>query len=189
MARDYVRSPEGEARRLDAVRASFAKRRRLPIDMGDGTHRVPLTKGAFAVVDSADVPELSEHNWKLVTFKGGSTYEGRTTRSGLVLMHRQLMSSADGLEVDHRDTDGLNNRRGNLRVATSSQNKCNQRTSSLNTSGFKGVCWCKQVGAWKARVQLNGRQYHAGFHSTPEAAYAARCALAERLHGEFARHA
>lgn len=183
-----ARSADGEARRVAAVKDSFAKRRRLPLDNGDGTFTVPLTKGYEALISAEDVAEVSLHNWKAVVYDHG-VYAGRTTRAGLMLMHRQLMRAERGQEVDHADTVTLNNTRANLRLATSSQNKCNRRLDSRNTSGFKGVGWSNQTGKWYGRVQLNGRQYHAGFHDTPEAAYAARCALAERLHGEFARHA
>ena len=125
-----------------------------------------------------------------MVFSSEHVYAGRTLNGDgqHCLMHRHILDAPIGFEVDHINGNTLDNRRCNLRLATSTQNGCNTRRRSDNTSGYKGVCWDAQQSKWKARVQVNGRQYHAGFHDTAEAAYAARCALAERLHGEFARH-
>lgn len=89
--------------------------------------------------------------------------------------------------VDHRDMDGLNNRWGNLREATKSQNAANSRLSRANTSGFKGASYHQQSGRWRATIMVSGKQKWLGYHDTPEAAHAAyRAALIERS-GEFAR--
>jgi hypothetical protein len=55
-----------------------------------------------------------------------------------VCMHRQIMNAQPGQEVDHKNHDGLDNRRENLRLCTRSQNKGNRR-SFKNRTGFKGV--------------------------------------------------
>jgi len=91
--------------------------------------------------------------------------------------------------VDHVDGNGLDNRRSNLRLATASQNQCNQRRSSANSSGFKGVTWCRKGKRWKARIKVNKVLKHLGTFTSPEAAYAAYCAASERFHGEFGRTA
>jgi hypothetical protein len=89
--------------------------------------------------------------------------------------------------VDHRDTDRGNNRWRNLRLATSSQNNCNQRTRRDNTSGFKGVSYARNEGKYQARIWHNGRQHSLGyFKYAVQGAWAYRRA-ALKLHGEFAR--
>jgi len=91
------------------------------------------------------------------------------------------------LEIDHIDTDSLNNRWDNLRLATTQQNGANRGPQKNNSSGFKGVCWNKANKAWRATTRYNGVKIQIGDFKTPEAAYAAYCAKFIELHGEFAR--
>jgi len=90
-------------------------------------------------------------------------------------------------EVDHRNGDKADNRWANLREAARSQNECNKPAKRNNTSGFKGVGWHKDRGAWRAYIQKDGRHHSLGYHATPEDAHRAYAAAASRLHGEFAR--
>lgn len=90
--------------------------------------------------------------------------------------------------VDHKSTNKLDNRKENLRLATQSQNMCNTRKRSDNTSGVKGVCWDASKGRWKAQIKLKGKTYNLGcFDSVPAAEVVVRAAR-ESLHGAFSRH-
>jgi hypothetical protein len=94
------------------------------------------------------------------------------------------------VEVDHRDGNGLNNRRrSNLRVCSHSQNGANQKKHKNNTSGFKGVVLYKDNRSrpWCARIKVEGRHIYLGYFATPDEAAKAYDAAAIRLHGEFAR--
>lgn len=106
-------------------------------------------------------------------------------------LHRLIMGEPEGLEVDHRNGDGLDNRRQNLRVATHAQNLANQRLSAANTSGFKGVSFdrTRPNKPWAAYIKHGGRKLFLGRHETREAAAAAYDAKARELFGEFAREA
>lgn len=90
-------------------------------------------------------------------------------------------------EIDHINGDPSDNRLCNLREATKSQNQHNKAKYSNNSSGFKGVSAHKDSGRWQARIAAHGRRHWLGKFRTPEAAHAAYCAAAERLHGTFAR--
>lgn len=89
--------------------------------------------------------------------------------------------------LDHINGIPGDNRIVNLRAASPSQNSCNQRRQSNNSSGFKGVSWYKRDGKWKAHITYRGKGFHLGYFDTAEEAYAAYCAKAKELHGEFAR--
>ena len=91
--------------------------------------------------------------------------------------------------IDHIDGNSLNNSFSNLRKADFSQNICNSKRYISNSSGFKGVCWCKQYSKWKAYIKIEGHQLHLGRFDTPELAHMAYCKAAAELHGEFARAA
>jgi len=89
-------------------------------------------------------------------------------------------------EVDHENRIRDDNRWGNLRQATHSQNHANCGTRTDNTTGFKGVQFCKQKQKYIAIAVKDGKRHYAGFHATPEAASVAYEAKAKELHGVFA---
>ncbi|WP_298962360.1 HNH endonuclease [uncultured Methylobacterium sp.] len=92
-------------------------------------------------------------------------------------------------EIDHRDGDGMNNAMSNLRPATSSQNKSNQRVRRDNTTGFKGVSVKAGSAGFQAKITHKKKQIHIGYFPTAEAAHEAYVAKAKELFGEFARSA
>jgi len=160
-----------------------------PIRIDGDVAYVPLTKGHEAVINAADVHLVANTNW-CVLIEAHTVYAVRTgprPKQSSIRMHRVIMGEPVGLQVDHRDGDGLNNRRDNLRVATSSQNAQNQRRSSANLSGHKGVGFHKTSGKWRARIKLNGKRKHLGYFDTPEDAHEVYCKVSAELHGEFGR--
>jgi hypothetical protein len=101
-------------------------------------------------------------------------------------MHRLILGLApeDG-EVDHRNGNGLDNRRDNLRVATQSQNAKNRRVSSINKSGVSGVFWHNGKQRWIARIQVDRKRIERAFHKK-EDAINARHDAAKKHFGDFA---
>lgn len=145
---------------------------------------IPLTQGFVALVDDEDYEFLSQWSWCYkITKKGG--YACRGTRIGgkpkMYYMHRTIMDEP-ACQVDHRNGNKLDNRRSNLRLATSEQNRQNQPKRSDNTSGFKGVSYDKNRGRWKATVR--GRLI--GRFATAEEAARVCDREARLLYGEFA---
>src|SRR4051794_15318456 len=76
---------------------------------------------AYTLVDLADEPLMRGRRWHLM-----NTGYARANRSGggMDYLHRLLFGLADGdeREVDHINLDKLDNRRGNLRLATRAEN-------------------------------------------------------------------
>jgi len=91
------------------------------------------------------------------------------------------------LTIDHRDTVRANNKWENLREASQAQNSANCGKRSINTSGYKGVCFDRSKRKWMAQIQIAGRCKHLGYHATPKDAHDAYATAANALHGEFAR--
>lgn len=114
--------------------------------------------------------------------------DGMPRQAG-ILAHLWMTGRLPIHEVDHRDGDSLNNAWGNLREATSSQNKCNQRKPRTNTSGFKGVSFDRRSCKFVAYIGFNKKRKQIGLFETAALAAAARRAAESRLHGEFARAA
>jgi hypothetical protein len=92
-------------------------------------------------------------------------------------------------QVDHRDCDRDNNRWGNLRLATSAQNKWNAVLRKDNRTGLKGVKLHTQyeIPHWVARVRFEHKEHHLGVFNCPVAAHLAYVVASSRLHGEFSR--
>lgn len=154
------------------------------------TIEIPLTRGKVAIIDEDDFEIVSQHKWHAGTDGWNWYAQTNIPREGggqrTIKMHRLLLGLTDPkIQVDHRDGDGLNNRRENIRACTASENQWNTGAQINNSSGFKGVNWDKQCRKWKAAIWVNGKRKHLGLHDTPEAAYAAYCADALELHGEF----
>lgn len=102
-------------------------------------------------------------------------------------LHRVILGvRSRRVRVDHINRNKLDNRRANLRKATHAQNICNSRFRSNNTSGYRGVYFCKQTKRWRAQIRANGRTRQLGRFPTAEAAARAYDAAARKLHGKFA---
>lgn len=154
---------------------------------------LPLSRGLVAIVDD-DVHEwASKVKWTALRARDGRrTYV--TRRSGPAIarrahyLHREIMQAARGVKIDHVNGDGLDNRRQNLRVATTSQNGMNQRTQIRRgkTSRFKGVSWFAQTKKWQAGIRVSGKGRGLGYFVNEDDAARAYDAAARREFGRFA---
>jgi hypothetical protein len=146
---------------------------------------IELTQGKVAIVDDADFEWLNQWKW---TYDGqGYAYRhGPRPKRKYILMHREIMQTPKGLDTDHRDRNGLNNQRDNLRVCTFAQNQWNRKIQTSNTSGYKGVSWSAYHRRWHAQIRTNNIQTHLGYFDTPEEAAKAYDEGAQIYHDEFA---
>jgi hypothetical protein len=149
---------------------------------------IPLTQGKFAIVDEADFKWLNQWKWHLRSHNGRE-YAIRVNWKEMkhwIRMHRLIMNPPEGIEVDHRDGNGLNNRRRNLRLATHRQNSRNTKLRNDNKSGYRGVCWDEQTNRWKATINCDGKQIWLGRFDHLRDAAAAYNEAARIQFGEFA---
>lgn len=148
---------------------------------------VPLTKGFEAIIDAEDAPMIGAYNWYASNYKG-RPYARRSLkvdgRTFTWHMHREIIAAPIGLEVDHRDGNGLNNRRGNLRTATDQQNARNRRKAT-GATGVIGVTLSRTDGRYDAKIYVDGKPKRIGTFGTVEAASAARARAEKRVFGEF----
>lgn len=150
--------------------------------------RIPLTREKFAVIDAEDAPRVSGYDWSSL-FVRGKWYARRNKwtkeKQITVLLHRVILNAPDDMHVDHRNGDGLDCRKLNLRLATQQQNNLNARMHRDNATGFKGVRKHSLCSKYQASISIGGKRKHLGLFDTPEEAHAAYCAASAEIHGEF----
>lgn len=143
---------------------------------------IALKGGGIAKVDDADFSFLNQFTWRLKKRKGKNSVYAVCEMP----MHALLNP---GFEMtDHRDNDGLNNQRENLRACSNSQNQANKPKPRHNTSGFKGVSFRPtRSNRFYAAIGFGGRRIHIGSFLTAEEAARAYDKKAIELFGPFAQ--
>jgi hypothetical protein len=151
--------------------------------------KILLTQGQFALVDDEDFEWLNQWKWCAAKRPSGTFYAKRRqwhTNSGYenIVMHRLIIDAGIGQDTDHRNGNGLDNRRCNLRAATSSQNNMN-RHKIRGVSKYKGVT--QNRNKWRACLVNHRKKVYLGVFETEIEAAKAYDAKAKELFGEFAR--
>ena len=154
---------------------------------------IVLSKGKdVALVDDEDYEWLSQFKWYLLTsgvhtkLKYAFTKSKNDYKAGAVAMHRLIMNAAKGQIVDHKDRDGLNNQRSNLRFASATQNQHNRPGSPLSSSKYKGVYWSDENNGWVASISVDYKNLVLGTFNVEEEAALAYDRKAREVQGEFA---
>lgn len=148
-----------------------------------GMKSITLTQNKFALVDDEDYIFLMQWKWR---YKNGYAMTGGK-KTKLIRMHRLLLQTPQGYDTDHVNCNKLDNRRENLRICTSAQNKMNNQIRSDNKSGYKGVSFCSNRNKWQAFICVNKKSLYLGLYDDKkEAARAYNNAAAEN-YGEYAR--
>lgn len=148
---------------------------------------VPLSNGLVAVIDDEDAAAVLAYRWHAQP-RRHTTYAYRCfvnaeKKWSTQALHKFLTGYA---VTDHVNGDGLDNRRANLRAATTPENGRNRRRGDNNTSGYKGVSLQRSSGRWVAHLQSEVRRLHLGRFSTPEEAARAYDEAARELYGDYA---
>ena len=150
---------------------------------------IPLTQGQFAQVDDWNNDWLNQ--WEWFAIKDGNTYyavrdekkiNGKRPR---VWMHRVIMGTPQGMEVDHRDHNGLNCLEENMGNCTRGQNQFNKTKKRGCSSQYLGVSYNKK-GYIRAQISTNKQKFYLGAFKSEVDAARAYDIKAKELFGEFA---
>jgi hypothetical protein len=105
-------------------------------------------------------------------------------------MHRLILGlGPKGPPVDHRNGNGLDNRRENIRIATVAQNRQNSRKTRSNTSSqYKGVYWNETHQSWRTHIHTAEQHIYLGCFAKDAEIEAAKAydLAARELFGDFA---
>lgn len=154
------------------------------------TVSIPLTQNKFALIDEDDLALVSPYRWRVLKGKKAKklyAYTGGYPGVPALAMHRLIMNAPTDRDVDHINGDSLDNRRSNLRVATESENGANREPNRVNSSGYKGVTWQKNIGKWQAQIKCRGKNIYLGLYDDPANAALAYDSKALEVFGDFAR--
>lgn len=153
--------------------------------------QIPLTQGYFAIVDPEDYDWLMQWKWCLHKTKTNIYAHRRLKLSNdkntTMRMHRAIMKAPKGLEVDHKNGNGLDNRRCNLRIASRLQNTKNTKKRKNTSSQYKGVSWHKKCEKWVVHIRINSVTVHIGLFFHEHEAATAYNKAAKLHYGEFAK--
>jgi len=101
-------------------------------------------------IDIDDLEKVKNYKWGL-----NCNRYPYNNKNKIFLHHLIIGKPLRGYEIDHKDTNPLNNRKYNLRFATPQENKRNRKN--------KGYYWHKQRNKWMAQITVNYKRIHLGY--------------------------
>ena len=137
---------------------------------------------ARTIIDIENIEKVKKYKWH---YSYGYA-ETRIKRKRLAL-HRYILNYKGDLQVDHINGNRLDNRKSNLRLATSQQNSMNLAIRIDNTSGVPGVSFHKHRQKWRAYLTFEEQTVSLGYYYTFEEAKEAREEAEEKYFGEYRR--
>jgi hypothetical protein len=146
--------------------------------------RIKLTQNKWALVSDKDYTYLMQ--WKWYAVKQKKNWYACTGHKS-IRMHR-LVAARLGIncqKIDHRNRNGLDNCRNNLRPATAGQNAINRPKNSNNTSGFKGVSLDRRRNKWQATIRVKTKLLFLGYFEHKRDAAKVYNKAALRYFGKF----
>ena len=125
---------------------------------GDGKYHI-------GKIDEEFLDRFTERTWSAKKDKQGNTFymrSGSTIKFPVAQnFHRLVLPDVD--IVDHKDGNGLDNRKKNLRDGSDGVNQNNQALRDDNTSGTTGISFLKRHKSWYAQWYENGKRKSMSF--------------------------
>lgn len=144
----------------------------------------------YALVDDEDFESVNQFKWHASGETWGIRYALRTAviagEPTPIQMHKFILGVGSGQMVEHKNRNGHDNRRKNLRPCTPSQNQAGRKIGKNNKTGYKGVYWREDRGCYMAQIYKNSKRHYLGRYDNPIDAAKAYNEAAIEFYGEFA---
>lgn len=153
---------------------------------------IALSQGRVALVDDDDFERVAQFKWcTVINNQPPHIAYAMSALAPVKYLHRFILRAKRGQSVDHINGDGLDNRRANLRIASSAENSRNRRRQLSKKSKYKGAFHRPGFNKpWMMRLQYARTPVRKvltqSFYTEEEAARAYDNA-AKQLFGPFAR--
>lgn len=151
---------------------------------------IPLTQGKVALVDDEDYGLINKYKWftrktEYTCYAVRNSRVHETNKRRHILMHRMIMKVNQAEMIDHKNHNGLDNTRSNLRITNRSGNSRNALKQKIKSSVFKGVVWCRRSNKWITQIRINGGNKFLGYFSNEELAAKTYDKAAKKYFGEY----
>lgn len=169
--------PEGE----------YKHRKKNMFNLSGKYGKMLLYDGSECIFDKEDYDILSKHYWSINNSRHVSTkIEGKTVSLTTYIYNCYGIPLRDGIVIDHKDRNSLNNTKENFRRCTLSQNGMNKGLQSNNTSGKTGVHYDSRINRYYAYIKKDGQRLSLGGYNNFDDAVKARLFAEQKYFGEFA---
>jgi hypothetical protein len=155
----------------------------------ENTVCIPLNQGKHALIDADDFGTVGQFRWWIDSVGYAHTFirvrpgERRTVR-----LHRMIMREPELLQVDHLNTDRLDNRKCNLRLCDRKENSRNRNTNrGSKRSRYKGVTQHQGSPRWIARIRIGVKKLNLGVFDSENDAATAYNMAALHYYREYAK--
>lgn len=142
------------------------------------------------LVDEEDADWICQYRWRVTP--NGYVVRGMRNKEGkyyLLRLHRQIMKRHgllkyhdyfENLEVDHINHNKLDNRKSNLRVCTSAENKRNRSSKNGDLRGIQ-----RTERGYRVTIYIDGQAIYIGTFPNLKIAKHYYNLAGSQLHGEF----
>lgn len=140
-------------------------------------------------IDYEDFEKCKDICWCAQYSEKSHTYyiHGRTDLGECEYLHRFILglSKENNVEVDHKDHDGTNNVKKNLRIGTRAQNAMNMSKFKKTKSDYHGIHWNETINKWQVEIWENKNRRYLGFYSNLEKAIKIRKEAEEKYYKDW----
>jgi hypothetical protein len=154
--------------------------------MSENIAHLNIGRNHIAIVDLDMLSKLTPYKWHFHKAKKGRTAGYVYTRidGKEVKMHQFILGKKEKLEIDHKNGNGLDNRKRNLRHCSHGVNV--QNSKGRGSSRFKGVSKHHENNKWQVRITYKKQLYFLGVFDDQYDAAREYDKKAKELYGENA---
>jgi len=142
----------------------------------------------YFIFDKEDHKIIKNYYWYPEFHTNGRIYfRANLNNKKKVYVHRIIMNTPYGKDIDHKDLNYFDCRKESLRVCSRAENSQNQAKRKNTHNKLKGATFNKKRKKWQAQINVNKKHISLGYFYTEEEAHAAYCVASKKYHGEFGR--